>query len=392
MINVLIRKELIDIRRDKRLLIGTILLPLILLPLIGVIIYASVATQPPIIAIVNKNPLNDVYVNYVKSYITSHGGEVVNLTNNITPDVIIVFPQDFYRNVSNISAQAGVGFTIIISSSQNSINLAYDAIYNLMYNISIFRIHELASKANITVNPSVIRDPIVLLMGYETPTRVVTTSSANQLAQIARVVALILFPSATPVVFFITDSIIGEKERKTLESLIASPITIRQLLFSKLIVSIILGILSSLGDIIGLLLFSAFSFYVIQTHITFGLGFLGLIVVIYLLTVLLTAAISLGLLLIFGGSVRNVQIIDFIITTFGMIASFSALFINLSNLKFPLSLILFIPYVQLASSLLSYVFGLYLESIFYISATFVVAIALILLSSKWFNSERILLR
>ncbi|MBP1357204.1 MAG: ABC transporter permease [Sulfolobus sp.] len=392
MVNPLIRKELLDIKRDKRLLIGTILLPLIMLPLIGIIIYASVAAQPPIIAVINNNPLNDKYVNSIISYITSHGGNVINSTSNITPDAIIIFPQDFYKNVTNISTQAYLGFTVIISSSQSAVNLAYDAIYNLMYNVSISRIHELGRLANVTVNPYAIRDPIVLLMGYETPTKQVTTSTANQLAQIARVVALILFPSSTPVVFFITDGIIGEKERKTLESLIASPITIRQLLFSKLLVSIILGIVSSLGDIVGLLIFSAFSFYIIQSRITFSVGFMGLIVVIYLLTVLLTAALSLVLLLIFGGSVRNIQIIDFIITTFGMIASFSALFLNVTSLKIPLSLIVFIPYVQLAMSLLSYVFGLYWESIFYISVTLIVSVIFILLASKWFDSERILLR
>ncbi|MBP1357087.1 MAG: ABC transporter permease, partial [Sulfolobus sp.] len=74
MLRVFLSKELTEIKRDKKLLFSTILLPFILLPLIGIILYASVSAQPPIIAVLNENPKNTPYVNLVTNYIRSNGG------------------------------------------------------------------------------------------------------------------------------------------------------------------------------------------------------------------------------------------------------------------------------------------------------------------------------
>jgi ABC-2 type transport system permease protein len=108
--------------------------------------------------------------------------------------------------------------------------------------------------------------------------------------------------------------------------------------------------------------------------------------------IFLTAALSTFVLVLVGGSSRNIQIINFLITSFGLLASFSALFVNFGNLTFPMSMILVIPYVQIVASLLLYVFGLILESIFYISGTILASILLILISSKLLDNERLLLK
>ena len=390
MLRTFLNKELLEIKRDKKLLISSILLPFILLPLIGIILYASVSAQPPIIAVINQNPENTPYVNLITNYIKENGGIVVK--NSTQADVVIVFPNDFYENASNISRQAYLEVYELISSNQNAINLAFSALRELLLNISNSRIEYLTEVAHINVTPASIREPIYVVLGYKSVSGKVVSAGVSELASLARIIALILFPSATPVVFYLLEGITGERERKTLESLLATPLSIRSFIVSKLIVAIFLGVFSSLGDIIGTFLFIFLSSFAFNITVSLTLPFLLMIIVVYSTSILLTGALSLVFLYIFGGSTRNIQVINFIIISFGMIASFVALFINPSQLSFPLSAIYIIPYVQLSLGFLLYVFGSIQESIFSILATLIVSVLLILLVSRFFTSERLLLK
>lgn len=390
MLKVFLSKELTEIKRDKKLLFSTILLPFILLPLIGIILYASVSAQPPIIAVLNENPKNTPYVNLVTNYIRSNGGDVIS--NSTQADVVIIFPNDFYENISNISRQAYVYFYVLISSNQNAVDLASSALGKLLQNVSISRIQYLSSLAHVNVSPSSVRDPIYLILGYKAISGKSVSAGVSELASFARIIALILFPSATPVVFYLLEGITGERERKTLESILATPLSIRSFILSKLFIAVALGIFSSLGDIIGTFLFVFLSSIAFNVTISLTLPFLIIIILVYMVSIILTGALSLIFLYIFGGSTRNIQIINFIIISFGMIASFVALFINPSQLAFPLALIYGIPYVQLSLGLLLYVFGLLQESIFSLLITLIVSVVLILLISRVFNPERLLLK
>ncbi|BDB98876.1 ABC transporter permease [Saccharolobus caldissimus] len=393
MIRTVLKKELLDIKRDKKLILGSIILPFILLPLIGIILYASVAVSPPVIEIINYNQSNIPYVNLVANYILQNGGIVFyNKTNN-TPDAVIIFPNDFSLNVSNISKRAYLIIYILISSNQETFNLVNNALGNLEYNIVQSRVEYMINASHLynvnykdIISPLIVKQKTVSITGKGVP-----ESQAN-LSELARIVGLVLFPSATPVIFYVTEGIVGEKERKTLESLLASPISIRSFIFSKVIISILLGILSSLGDILGIVIFSSIISYTTNSSVSITLTFSLIVVCIYLLAVLLTAALSVILLIGLGGSMRNIQLINFLVLTFGLVASFSALFINVASISFPLNLISIIPYEQLSLSMLYYVSGSTLISYTLLIVTLVISIIILLISSKLFNSERLLLK
>ncbi len=392
MLRYLLSKEWIDIKRDRKLILGSIILPLLLLPLIGIIIFAAAISQPPIVEIVNENYSNLPYVKNLESYIQSNGGIVYINSSVHIPDIQVVFPREFAENASNINRTAIIKITYVISSNSRAFDLVENGLYNILYNVSIHRIHEIENISRINVSPQKIREPIEMYLAYIQPTGKHVTSAQDQFAQLARIVAIILFPASTPVIYFVTDGILGEKERKTLESLLASPVSPRAFVFSKIIISMILGMISSLGDIAGLVIFSIFAPFIVGASVSFSLNFAAMVIVLYLTMIFLTAALSTFVLVLVGGSSRNIQIINFLITSFGLLASFSALFVNFGNLTFPLSMILIIPYVQIVASLLLYVFGLILESIFYISGTILVSILLILISSKLLDNERLLLK
>ncbi|BCS92772.1 ABC transporter permease [Metallosphaera javensis (ex Sakai et al. 2022)] len=387
----LLRKEWIDLKRDKKILLASILLPLFLLPLIGVIIYASVASQPPTVGIINNDTSNNVYVNDLASYVKSHGGVVYVNNFSIVPDVEIIFPPGFANNISNIDRIAVVREVVLISSQNNAQTIVNNGLYEILYNTSIQRISFLANESHVNVSPSAVREPLEVELGYIKPSKQAASSSTDRLGQLARVISLILFPAATPVIFFLTDGVLGEKERKTLESLLASPISPFQFISAKLIISMALGAISSIGDLVGLVAFSVFAPFIVGGNAGVTLSFSLSVIVAYLLMVLLTASISLVLLILIGGSQRNVQIINFIITGFGMLASFSSLILNFGSLG-SLSFILLIPYVQIVGGLLDGVFGLTLSMISLYLGTFVASLILILISSKILNPERLLLK
>ncbi|WP_240938857.1 ABC transporter permease [Metallosphaera hakonensis] len=385
------RKEWIDLSRDRKILAVSILLPLLLLPLIGVIIYASVTSQPPTVGIVNNDSLNMPYVKDLENYVKSHGG-IVYLNNfSAVPDVEVIFPSSFASNISNIDRIATVREIVLISSQNSAQTIVNDGLYQILYNVSLSRISLLENRSHINVSPVTVREPLQVELGYIKPSKQVTSSSVDRLGQLARVISLILFPAATPVIFFLTDGILGEKERKTLESLLASPIAPIEFISAKLIISMALGALSSLGDLIGLVIFSIFAPFVVGGSAGVTASFSISVVVAYLLMILLTASISLMLLVIIGGSPRNVQIINFLITGFGMLASFSALILNFGSLG-SLSFILAIPYVQIVGGLLDGVFGLTNQMIELYVGTLAASILLLIISSRILNPERLLLR
>ncbi|MEM4085314.1 MAG: ABC transporter permease [Saccharolobus sp.] len=392
MIKTVLKKEFIDLKRDRKLVLGSIILPFILLPLIGIILYASLAVSPPIIEIVNHNESNMPYVGILSNYITKNGGIVVYNTTNVTPDVIIIFPHDFYNNVTNISRQAYLYVQVLISSNQEASNLVDNALSYFEYNIIHNRLEYIINISGLKVSPSNIISPVLIETTSITISHQVVPQSQANLSELARIIALVLFPSVTPVIFYVTEGIVGEKERRTLESLLASPISISSFIFSKVIMAIILGILSSLGDILGIFIFSSLMSFTLSISTTISLEFSLLIVAIYLLAVLLTAALSVILLIGLGGSIRNVQLINFLVLSFGLIASFSALFINVANLQFPVSSILLIPYEQLSLSLLYYVSGSQIISYILLGITLLISIIILLISTIMFNSERLLLK
>lgn len=398
MLKTILLKEFLEIVRDKRLLLGTIILPFLMLPLIGGILFASFTVQKPVIQIINHNPNNLPYVNLLKNYIIDNGGYVIDeenkssYNNNTLPSIIIIFPNDFYINASSIDKRASIFLRIVISSNEMARNIVFNALYYLSYNISLQRINEISRLANLTIIPTYVRDPLIVVYNYLTASNQPTNQAQNNLASLARIIALIIFPSATPAVFFTIEGIVGERERKTLEALLSTPISPITFIAAKVLVGITLGIISSIGDLLGILIFSSLSSLVLGLEISLTLSFLGIVVAVYTLTIILTAALSLLFLLILGGSIRNIQLITIIITGFGVIASFTPLFLDFSKLIFPNNLILLMPYMQLSGSLMLYVFGLQKESIFYLLATLAFSVLLIYVISRRFDSERILLR
>jgi len=391
MIGKLLSKEILDLKRDRRLLLGSILLPLIMLPLVGGVLLASIV-HPVVIEIVNNNPLNEPYVHYVGNYISSSGAKVVYNDPNSTPDVALIFPNDFYLNVSRINSTTYLTVEVSVGSGSNALSLVENALFNLSENITLTRIGLLAKEAHVNVSPDAVFNPLGLIVGYRSVNNHPVSQQQDQLFQFTKILSLVLFPSALPAVFFIVEGITGERERRTLESLLSTPLRPSSFIISKVAAGSMLGVLSSISEVLGIVLFSVALDVYTHSPVTFALPFLGVVIGVYMETVLLTASLSVLVLMLLGGSTRNAQLISTLIFTLILLASFSSLFLNFGSLTFPSSAILLIPYVQLSAALVDFAGGLYINTLLYLVLTLAVSLFLIWISVKLLDPEKLLFR
>jgi len=392
LIRIIIDREILDVRRDKKLVVGSIILPLLILPLIGGIILTSQSVHQPVIEIVNQNVNNLPYVSLVSRYAETQGAQVFINNSPVYPDVKLVFPYSFYLNASRINGTVYVYIFSLISSTSQAYDIANNALYNLAVNISLTRIQELARMANTPVNAEIVRSPLYLVKGYIAPGGKPASQGQSELASIARVISFVMFPSVTPVVLFVVDSFAGERERRTLESLLATPVNASDLVFGKVISSTLLGVLASIAEVVGVSIFTFSVSALSGLPFYFNLEFLAFTVAALLLTVILTGAISVLLLMLMGGSVRNVQIISTIILILGMLASFSGLLFNLTSFAGLKTLFMFIPFVQIVAAMQMFAVGLTIQSFLYLGVVVAFSLAVLLFVIKIFNPERILLR
>jgi ABC-2 type transport system permease protein len=124
-------------------------------------------------------------------------------------------------------------------------------------NLSHVKIARLYEKTGLEPNllkPEAFRNPVV-----SGPTVLLSPEGekvgveAELRSFIARLLVLAFAFVVTPASTYVIDGIIGERQRKTLELLLASPASLGEILTAKIIVATILGLLASIADITALL-------------------------------------------------------------------------------------------------------------------------------------------
>jgi ABC-2 type transport system permease protein len=183
-----------------------------------------------------------------------------------------------------------------------------------------------------------------------------------------------------------SDSIAGERERRTLEVLLISPLTKLDIILGKVIAAGAAGLIGALADSSGLLAYFALS--------GFRLGVTPALIVVWLLVsvglILFTAFVS-AIVASRSRSVRASQNVSFLITTLAMIVYFSALLVDYSRLPLFLRAILsLIPFTHGALALNYYAVGLLDYSIAYILLLYISSLLAAMVSSRAFDYERIL--
>jgi len=363
-LRTVIWKELIDIGRDRRALALMILIPLVGLPLMALI--ASGLSSAQVVTVYFAVLDNKSYpiVSWLSSQLRQDAlqqGLNLNITISSAPpsgvyDVEVIVPYGFYENLSKLD---GVAVMIVRSmvgnyASQEVTSLISSIVSQLSGQIVVERVEELAKLANVSIVPSQLLNPIQLSSGYYLPSGAAATQQQVQLSFSVRLLEFSLFFVVNPAIVLVTDSFLGEKERKTLEVLLSSPIPKESLVLGKLTSAAVMGFVIALADsggvIIYFLMLAGYGLRLTPTLLMLNL--VDAAVLVFMTSALVTPII------LRSPSVRAAQASSYAVMMVALGIYFSALFVNVQSLPTSLKvLLLAIPFTEASTALTSFVLG-----------------------------------
>ncbi len=414
LLNIII-KEVKELVRDPKILLGMIIVPLIMFPLMGFAIQTSMETAEESIGKTSillidedQGPVAKNLENYLAIFnftvtlfedISLDEALVKVQDSNVTNLVII--PYGFSQNITNKSSSTLTIYTPfrgaggIAGSSQSS------AINNLLYSFETMIIDQRINEGFPEGNSTEILNPILL-----SEKSIVNGKSADISPDV--LFGLMIAQSTVMPVGMITllifamqlaaTAVASEKEEKTLETLLTMPINRTIILAGKLTGSIIVAVLGAVAYLIG------FSYYLnsytslIPTDgidlATIGLAptpgsyaILGISLFMALLSAL-ALAISLS---VFAEDVRGAQALVGPLSILFVVPMIFTMFTDITTLPFPLSIILLaIPFTHSMLAANVTFTGNYIGAIGGIIYMLIFTISVLYIASRLFGTEKIL--
>ncbi|MEM1549995.1 MAG: ABC transporter permease subunit [Candidatus Methanomethylicia archaeon] len=416
LINIL-KKEVKEMLRDPKILIGMIIVPFLVMVLMSGImnfVMSSVkeyALNPKVLILdYDDSLLSKVIIDSLNS----QPGSRITLLHDVSIEnaiqkalelgfpIIMVIPKGFGYNVS-----MGIRGTIEIYTIMSTLSLAESSASSIPSSIIEFLKSEIVYNRIKTLIPNV--DPNVLLNPIEkvdysivkgdivkVPPQIISSIVMSQSIFIP-IIIMVIFISAMQ---FASTSIALEKEYKTLETLLTLPVSRFTILLAKLICSVILAILGSASFMIAYTYYfhsitTSFSIPTINLSLSdIGLSITPLGLALIVLTLFLSMVSSLVLALLvatFAEDVRSAQTLVGYLYFVMIIPMFVSIYTDLSMLPLPLQMVLYIiPYTYtLASPKAAMLenYGFLVIGIIYMT---VFSIIILYVASKFFRSEKVL--
>ncbi|MGC9012119.1 ABC transporter permease [Thermogladius sp.] len=414
-VEVVVWKELLDLWRDKKTLFAAILLPVVSMPLIGLTVLLLSTQQPVNVAVVDRD--DTTYSDPVLNVTVSSEWLVGNLTRaleatgcrvhaytaepgNLTVyDLVVVIPRGFSHNATSLTQQARVEIIrkASVQPALNAENTVLSTLSQFSRNLSEVKVRQLALMSGLS--PGSFSVDSILQPVVAGPILVITPSGApaSPLEQIkpflAKVLILGLIFVVSPASMYVVDGIVGERERKTIELLLATPLSVSEVITGKLIAASILGLLSSLSDVASLMVYM----YLIALSVG---GFFWLVIDLKLVllhavtaffTILVTVAIATPFVTRTQG-VRSASNIATMVNMIGMALFFSGFMIDYPKIEpsilYPL---MAIPYTHSILVIQDYVYGMVYYSMLHLAVLVAVSLLLLYVGVKTVSPEKILL-
>ncbi len=400
-------KELLDLGRDRRTLFSVVLLPLLLLPLLGAFTVYFTKQQPVGIALVDEEStsVSKSFISKLEAWIKAYSAAYKQLCTikhvstrdealrDPSIDYVVIVPRGFSSNITSVDRVA-ILITekrIDTARSQMAETIVVSSIKGLQRDYAMLRIKELSRKAGVKLNPDAVLEPVrIEKQTYATGGRPAPPSEEYMFYTI-RMLSFALLFVVTPSVTYVTDSIMGEKERKTLEALLATPVSYETLLAGKLVASSVIGIIAGVADVGGVITY----FYILER---WGEGmtllFTKELILLHSLDVALTVFATSALvtpLVVRSGSVRAANIISSGVVGAATIVFFGALFTDIPRLPVPVYYpMLALPYTHSVLILYYYAQHFYTKVMIHLLALIACSGVLYAISFKTFNTEKIL--
>ncbi len=253
-------KEITEALRDRRTIINTIVLPVVLIPLAMAIpiLMVSPKTTPPVVELVLLD--DGGAAGRLASAISDQGGmSLVVRTGRVNTsaeilggraDLVVVIPEGFTANLtSGLTASVDYYYDPFSMKSSTAISMVSAAVSRVEEEIVSERLRPLNLSLDY-VHPLVEREFQVTSTGREVSPEVVVGSM--MLPMMVGVIAI------TGAGTFALDMIAGERERKTIEALLTAPVGRLSILAGKYLAmtffSLLAGLSTIMASILGLIL------------------------------------------------------------------------------------------------------------------------------------------
>jgi ABC-2 type transport system permease protein len=401
-------KELKELVRDPKILVGMIVVPLLLFPVLGLVLGYAVETaqeqaQQATLLVVNNDGGNwsQIFIDYL-----TNTGIKINVQNNLTPQQII----DQELLTQNNSTQFIVipsEFSINMTQHING-NLEIIAIINsygvyqgggVFSDIGSSTVTAIINNFNRIIAPNVLYTTQSAIIKGEIQQGIDPATLSGLMISQALALPITIMVMLTYSMQIAATSVAMEKEEKTLETLLTMPVDRFAILMGKLSSTIIVAGIAAVTMMIGynymlgsvtLGLSTETSIDLVNLGLVpspFGYVLLGISLFITLLSALALAVIISA----FAEDVRGAQALIGYIYPIIFVPSLALIYLDFNSLPLAIKAILYaIPYSHPVIASKVVVFGDYTTVILGIIYVTIFTIGIMYIASRLFATEKIL--
>lgn len=402
-LRTIIWKEVKEMVRDKRTLLMVVLTPIVTLPFMGLLLVYLPAVQEVVVAVVDEDmsqeSIGDLTVSsqfisgFVREYLARAGFIATNKETDLA-QVVLKIPAGFIANLTGYEYQASVILVKRLGSPRVDQAVAYiELLLNYVSRfVSEAKVLNLGKLANRDVRAEAVLNPISMRTVVLTPAGAPAEAGEELRLYLSRMLALSLAFVTTPAASYIADSLVGEKERKTLEKLLSTPIKRSSFILGKSLAASFVGLVGGGSNVVGgVLLYLAPAL----VHSADIVRYISPEVLLVLFcssyaSILVSLSISLPIVLR-SPSIRAASISSASVIGIASVTYLASLFINLDELRMPMSLLLAVPYASLASAVIRVSLGEPLRAACYLVYSLALSVVLILVSTKLLDPERMII-
>jgi len=399
-LKAIVSKEVKELVRDPRILLGMIIVPVIMFPIMGAVMRSVFTQVQEGMKQVRVGVADFDHGNWSQTLIenlTRLGANVtqINETNseieaiqrmqeyNLTD--LIVIPYGFSQNITE-GRKAQLKIYSVYKGSGMVESARSEAVSSL-----IERIKRLWSP-----DPFIVSENSVV-KGQPVPIPPSTLSNLAMSQYIVTPIAIMII--IVMAMQLAATSVASEKEEKTLETLLSLPINRFTILMGKLFGSIIVALIGAVAYLIGFTYYMSSMFTLIPTEIGVDLAELGLtptplgyVLMGISLFVSLLSALALAVVIsAFTEDVRSAQAIVGYIYPLIFIPMFLLMYLDVSSLSLPLQILIFaIPYshpILTARAAITGDYTIAIGGIIYVS---IFTVAILYVAARFFATEKVL--
>ncbi|MEM0457190.1 MAG: ABC transporter permease [Candidatus Bathyarchaeia archaeon] len=400
-------KELKELARDPKILLGILIAPLILFPVLGgvmgyVIQSAEESAAKANFVVINNDGgewsyafikflLNSGARIFIEENVKLSDDKLLELLSKYNVTQVLEIPSGFSMNVTTHTKDPNIMASVKFYAHITTTNI-FDAARSLPIDAVVAQFNRALAPDILNVKKSTI---IKGEIKHNVDPAVVSGLMMSQSIVLPIAIMILLLYS----IQIAATSVAIEKEEKTLETLLTLPIDRLTILFGKLAGSMIIAAVGAAAYIIGYAYFmqsliSRASPSFVMDLASLGLvpSFLGYVLLGTLLFVTILSALALAVILsAFAGDVRGAQSLVGNIYPIIFIPTFILMYIDINALPYAVRLILYaIPFSHPIIASKAVVMGDYVTPVIGILYVFFFTVVLMYAASRLFATEKIL--